>query len=235
MTKHGTYIDGFSGPQEPDRPEMWSAKLVLGNNLLQHFYLFERDNQKVKVLEALKKLHHKKHVELFPGDFNIEIHKFLGSGRIKDKEAAFCLIDQRTFECHWKSIEAIAAHRKTGYKIELFYFLANQWLPRAFSGLRDDSIPERWWGRTDWRILKEMNSHERVMAFVKRFESELHYKYVNPWPINERLGRGHLMYHMIHAADHIEAPRLMRRAYDKAARPEGAASQIELNLQPPSP
>jgi hypothetical protein len=26
ITKHGAYIDGFAGPQEPDKPEMWAAK-----------------------------------------------------------------------------------------------------------------------------------------------------------------------------------------------------------------
>src|SRR5690349_16399390 len=29
VTKHGTYIDGFAGPQEPDKLDMWSAKLVV--------------------------------------------------------------------------------------------------------------------------------------------------------------------------------------------------------------
>jgi hypothetical protein len=27
ITRHGTYIDGFSGPQEPDKHNMWAAKL----------------------------------------------------------------------------------------------------------------------------------------------------------------------------------------------------------------
>jgi len=29
ITKHGTYIDGFAGPQREDQPEAWAAKLVL--------------------------------------------------------------------------------------------------------------------------------------------------------------------------------------------------------------
>jgi hypothetical protein len=29
VTKHGTYIDGFAGPQDTDRPESWAARLVL--------------------------------------------------------------------------------------------------------------------------------------------------------------------------------------------------------------
>jgi hypothetical protein len=29
ITKHGTYIDGFAGPQYEDRPDAWAARLVL--------------------------------------------------------------------------------------------------------------------------------------------------------------------------------------------------------------
>jgi hypothetical protein len=28
VTKHGTYIDGFAGPQQPDDADMWTAKRV---------------------------------------------------------------------------------------------------------------------------------------------------------------------------------------------------------------
>jgi hypothetical protein len=28
ITKHGTYIDGFAGPQEPDKLDTWTAGLV---------------------------------------------------------------------------------------------------------------------------------------------------------------------------------------------------------------
>ena len=33
ITKHGTYIDGFGGPQKFTKPETWAAKLVLENQL----------------------------------------------------------------------------------------------------------------------------------------------------------------------------------------------------------
>ena len=41
VTKHGTYIDGFAGPQQPDDAEMWTAKRVLESEprWLRHFYL----------------------------------------------------------------------------------------------------------------------------------------------------------------------------------------------------
>src|SRR5918999_436676 len=68
VTKHGTYIDGFAGPQEVDRPDMWSAKLVQQE-------------------------------------------------RFSKKEAAFCLLDQRTFQCRWDTVEDLARYKTERYKI----------------------------------------------------------------------------------------------------------------------
>jgi hypothetical protein len=37
------------------------------------------------------------------------------------------------------NVERLANYKRASkYKIELFYFLANWWLDRAFSGLRDE-------------------------------------------------------------------------------------------------
>src|SRR5579862_7358355 len=45
ITFHGTYIDGFAGAQETEKPEMWAAKLVIESQprWLRNFYLFELD------------------------------------------------------------------------------------------------------------------------------------------------------------------------------------------------
>jgi three-Cys-motif partner protein len=56
VTKHGTYIDGFAGPQYIDKPDAWAAKLVLESEprLLRHFYLIEKSPRKVAMLEKLR-------------------------------------------------------------------------------------------------------------------------------------------------------------------------------------
>jgi len=229
ITKHGTYIDGFAGPQEPDKLEMWSANLVLKNELLQHFYLFEQNPKSILLIEKLKQANSSRHIKVFPGDFNVEILKLLKSGEIGRTEATFCLLDQRTFECHWKSIEMLAQYKTSGLKIELFYFLANQWLPRAFSALGDKTIAEQWWERSDWITMTKLDPFKRVQTFMERFKSDLQYKYVTPWPIREKQdGGGHLMYYMIHASDHFEAPKLMRRAYDNAVRHKDLKNQLQI-------
>ncbi|HSK73040.1 MAG TPA: three-Cys-motif partner protein TcmP [Pyrinomonadaceae bacterium] len=233
VTKHGTYIDGFAGPQEPDKPEMWAANLVLKSQpcRMNKFYLFDAVKTQYKALKQLKdewdartltdnqgrKVYRKIQVER--GDFNKLIHKLLSSKVIGQREATFCLLDQRTFECEWSTVQALAKYREPGYrKIELFYFLPNSWQDRALAALkRNPHKAQLWWGRDDWEQLREMGSFQRQQIFCERFRDELGYKYVNPHPIYQReKGGGQVMYYMIHATDHEEAPVLMRRAYNKA-------------------
>ena len=40
--------------------------------------------------------------------FNTKIDEILTNGNISQKQARFCLIDQRTFECRWETIQKIA-------------------------------------------------------------------------------------------------------------------------------
>ena len=65
---------------------------------------------------------------MYAGDVNEEIHTILEEAAIGSNTACFCLIDQRTFECHWATVKAVARHKSEGRKIELFYFLAQGWL-----------------------------------------------------------------------------------------------------------
>jgi three-Cys-motif partner protein len=242
ITKHGTYIDGFAGPQEETKPEMWAARLVLESEprWLKHFYLFDVDETQVDHLQRLKSEQPERdekgrkiyrEVKIYDGDFNTLIHGVLSSGCIKQTEATFCLLDQRTFECHWSTLEALSQYKKQGgNKIELFYFLAVGWLGRALAAVQDKSILEKWWGRSDWDQLLTMRDQRRTEVFVNRFKEELGYKSVKPWPIFERQTGGRIMYYMIHATDHEAAPGLMARAYERAVQPKENAEQIQFEF-----
>ncbi|MFN3973451.1 MAG: hypothetical protein ACK4L4_19205 [Gemmobacter sp.] len=46
-----------------------------------------------------------------------------------------------------------------------------------------------------------------------RFASELGYRYVKPYPIMLDDGGTKVAFHLIHASDHHDAPKLMDRAY----------------------
>ena len=81
-----------------------------------------------------------------------------------------------------------------------------------------------------------MSRRRRVEAFVSRFRDELGYRHVMPWPILERDGSGApVMYYMIHATDHPEAPKLMSRAYHATVSPSGPFEQSKLFVEPKNP
>src|SRR5712671_4892577 len=56
ITHSGTYIDAFAGPQETEKHEMWSAKLVMESNprWLRNFFLFEIKSSQVELLRQLR-------------------------------------------------------------------------------------------------------------------------------------------------------------------------------------
>jgi three-Cys-motif partner protein len=246
ITHHGTYIDGFAGPQEAESAEMWAAKLVLESEprWLRQFFLFDSSAAKVKKLRALvraqparKRGEPQRRVRVRKGDFNRLALGVLRSSAIKEREATFCLLDQQTFECRWSTVAALARHKKTGLKIELFYFLANLWLDRALKAATRPATRRAiraWWGAPDWERLRDMRQPDRARLFAKRLQS-LGYTYAMEWPIYERKGgKGHVMYYMIHATDHPEAPTLMRRAYKNAVNAPEPAEQLEIELGQPS-
>ena len=83
-------------------------------------------------------------------------------------------------------MEKLARYKKSGHKIELFYFLANGWLERALSGQKDLDVLARWWGQDDWTELRKMSRDERRDALVLRMKRDLGYQSVKAWPIYER-------------------------------------------------
>lgn len=223
ITKHGAYIDGFAAPQRRNHKSKCSAKLVLENQpqWIRDFWLCDLDVDGVALLEEIKAEHTAKgrRIEVVPGDFNITIEGILKSGRIKEKTATFALLDQRTFECEWSTVQRIAAHKQER-KIEIFYFFPTGWVDRSIAAIKTGSAEagaERWWGRDDWRELKGINGVERANMLAARFRDELGYKWAHPYAIHDARYKGRTMYHMIHATDHDEAPLLMLRAYRKVS------------------
>jgi three-Cys-motif partner protein len=220
VTRHGTYIDGFAGPQQPDLPQMWAANLVLEawtkEPWLRHYHLFERDPAKVARLVELGKQHPERDVHVYQGDFNQRVGEVLRPDILPLTEAAFCLVDQHTFECRWATLETLARYKRDAYRIELFYFLANSWFVRALDATKDPDRIRAWWGGNDWPRLRDMSGMIRAFLLAERFQKELGYNWASPFAIHERDGHGQVMYYMIHATDHPEATKLMSRAYNEA-------------------
>ncbi len=236
VTKHGTYIDGFAGPQYPRKLDAWAARLVLESEprWLRHFHLCEINQRKFVALGKLRdqqpspqKGEPKRSIKLYNRDFNRAVADILPS--ISEREATFCLIDQHTFECQWTTVEQLARHKR-GQKIELFYFLAAWWFGRAFRSIRDRAQLRRWWGRDDFEKIGNLSSWERAELVCERMRNELRYRHAVPWAIYSKAQGGHIAYHMIHASDHDDAPGLMSRAYRKAVDRKEPPEQFMLEF-----
>jgi three-Cys-motif partner protein len=242
VTKHGTYIDGFAGPQEgkEDAPN-WSARLVLQlePRWLRHFVLIEQDPQRIAYIRhmvrslkptPLRQKH--RDIKIIQGDVNVELPKRLAEYPIKSTEATFCLLDQWTCECHWKTVETVARHKRGERKIELFYFLANSWLSRTLTNTtKNVEHLNLWWGNDGWRKLIKMASYDRAQLVTDRLKSEFGYRFVTPHAIYNRVGGTRIMYFMIHAADHSAAPILMADAYSKAVEPLPDKGDLQLMIE----
>jgi three-Cys-motif partner protein len=233
VTKHGAYIDGFAAPQ--DTPENWAAKLVLESRpaRLREIWLCDISRAGARRLEVLVASQPKiagRRIHVVPGDFNHHVEMILNESNIAEKTATFCLLDQRTFECEWQTLQVLARFKRE-FKIELFYFLGTGWLDRALRATsRNVQRIERWWGKDDWQKLKGMNSRKRAELFCSRFRTELGYKHVYAWEIYSREIGGTVMYHMLHATDHDQAPLLMNRAYRHATNDREAVKRLQRDL-----
>ncbi len=242
VTKHGTYIDAFAGPQhEESRETTWAAKLVLENEpaWLRSFHLFDEDAQQINHLHGLKKHHFaenpdlqgKRVVNVTHGDCNEKLPAFLSANPIRDREATFCLLDQRSTECSWETVKKVAAHKdRSGInKIEIFYFLAQGWIDRTIKSWRND-VEERcvrWWGKNDVMDFLKLRSYDRGRLLADRFKDELGYRHSYPFPIQKEGDRGAIMFWMVHASDHDRAPDLMHQAYRHIGAGGGLDAPIE--------
>ena len=152
-------------------------------------------------------VHHKR------ADCNVWIDQVLASGTIKDKTASFALLDQRSTECQWATVQKLAAHKRGDTKVELFYFFPTGWVHRCLSETKDKTVLRSWWGDDTWQQMEGVSQDQAANMCAKRIQG-LGYRDVKSWPISARDGgAGRTMYHMIHATDHLEAPKLMFRAY----------------------
>ena len=237
VTKHGIYLDLFAGPQRPTDPENWSVRRVLrrrteGNPEIRHYFVCDKNPRQVRRLRNLRRDH--RSFRVYAGDANEHVHAMLRDAPITSKTACFCLIDQRTFQCHWATVEAVARRKREGYKIEIFYFLAQGWLDRAWASTKDTGRLAAWWGNDDYEQFRALQSVERARVFCKRFRDELGYTYAEPFPIYRKGGGSRTMYYMIHASDHPEACSLMSRAY-RLVQPEANAVDLPLPFPEPPP
>jgi three-Cys-motif partner protein len=235
ITKHGVYIDGFSGPQDKGNSESWAAKLVLELQppWMKSFFLCELNKSSFTALGEMVASQPKisgRRVILHNGNFNNWVDEILQSELITDKKATFALLDQRTTECQWGTVRKLSEKKKGDTKIELFYFFPTGWIHRTISASEDHQALDAWWGDKGWCALKDISQSDAAMKMADKIRS-LGYRDVKMWPIcSKDGGAGRTMYHMIHATDHLEAPKLMYRAYKDLIGGVTENTQIPLQL-----
>lgn len=221
VTKGGLYIDGFAAPQSRDHEEAWTARRVLEVKppRLRTFWLCDMEARGLLQLRRLKDQHHRnpssRRVFVMEGDFNQTVKGLLKNDRLRRKSAIFALLDQRNTECHWATVQALAA-RAGRTKIELLYFLGTSWLHRSLSASsRDQRLSEidRWWGGRGWTELKDLPQVLVVKRVADRFAAELGYQFVKAYPITLDEDGSKVAFHLIHASDHPDAPKLMDRSF----------------------
>src|SRR2546428_119751 len=98
----------------------------------QRFLEFFERFQTADVQEPKVKNEPKRETAVFEGDSNPGIRALLERGDVNRNQPTFALLDQRTFQCEWATLQALAAYNKK-LKIELFYFLPNGWLDRSLA------------------------------------------------------------------------------------------------------
>ncbi|MBR9841174.1 MAG: three-Cys-motif partner protein TcmP [Rhodobacteraceae bacterium] len=239
VTRGGLYIDGFAAPQKRDREDAWTARRVLEISppRLRCHWLCDMDPEGVAQLRQLRDKHHnpkkQRRVFVYEGDFNRIVKQILRSDRLTRKAAIFALLDQRTAECHWETVRALAA--RTGrHKIEQLYFFPTSWIHRSIkTSIRPERLSEidNWWGGDGWRKLADISQTEAVKCMAQRFVDELGYPYVNFHPIFQDDKGKKTAFHLIHASSHPDAPKLMSRAYVKIVGDiQGAPSDSQKSL-----
>jgi three-Cys-motif partner protein len=182
------------------------------------------------MLEAQKKIAGRQ-IAHKHGDFNQWIDTVLASGNVTNKTASFALLDQRSTECHWATVEKLATHKQGSTKIELFYFFPTGWIHRAISETKDKSVLDAWWGDGSWKQIESVSQDQASRLCLNKIQA-LGYRDVKSWPISAReAGAGRTMYHMIHATDHLEAPKLMYRAYRNLIGCVPAGEQTKFNFE----
>jgi three-Cys-motif partner protein len=228
VTFRGTYIDAFAGPQEENEfnPENWSAKRLWeanpGSNRkrIDKFELFEQKPKSVKRLKNMvsSTSKDKRSINIHEGDANILVPAFFKERT--PKGPTFCLLDQRSVECHWDTVKQIASYKIKDHKPEIFYFLMASWKDRSLAKRLQCSPEEiaKWWGKDDIQTPKDLTTEQLGAAFTEKFKKELGYKYAYSFPIWDNVNlekKGKTKFFMIHASDHDAATNLMFSAYNK--------------------
>ena len=234
------YLDLFAGePENVDRSSgqeiAGSARIALelANPPFTKLYLFELPQLAERLQERLEH-DFPGRARVIPGDCNETIAMALDELREVRWAPTFAFIDPNGPDCHWRTLEQLAAHRaaeKT--KVELWLLLPDGLFVRTLPiDAKTQVRPEDadritlMYGTDDWRriyearLRGELDAAEARAQYVNlmrwRLESVLGYQWTHQFEVRNQ--NGVPIYHMVFATDHEAGTRIMSALYSKASQ-----------------
>jgi three-Cys-motif partner protein len=156
----------------------------------------------------------------FPEDSNRVIDEMLA--RLPPRAPAFAFLDPEGSELDWKTVEAIAEHKRghSQTKIEQLILFSDMGIARLVNGYPDYVTRvfghQRWKPVSDRRARGEITAEDARTAYVKLYAEglkELGYKTVLDRQITKAAGQP--MYFLLFASDHVAGKTIMDNRFDR--------------------
>lgn len=240
-SKERIYLDLFGGePENVDRttlnPIDGSARIALDTNNppFTRLRFFELPQNAAKLRATLEREYPGRDLRIYEGDCNASIVEALAD--LHHDEIAwaptFAFIDPNGPDCHWATLEALAAHKGPGAKtkVELWMLfpvpLFQRMLPKAGTVREeDDQRITLMYGTLAWHAILEAKLDGQISALEAReeyvnlmrwrLEKILGYRWTHQLLVNNESNRP--LYFMVFATDSDPGKKIMRDLYEKAA------------------
>ncbi len=201
---------------------------------------FEREGKAADLERQLRADYPGRDIRVYGGDCNEQIPRALAELRDLRWAPTFAFIDPDGMEFEWRTLEALADHKrgyggvsrtKREYKVELWILFPTQGLIRTLALDPSKVTPadrrraSRLFGTDEWQAIYDRRRFDQLSAtdakdqYVNllrwRLEEELGYDTTHPLELKNT--RGGTLYHMIFATDAPAGERIMSHLYNEAA------------------
>ncbi|MDX6704708.1 MAG: hypothetical protein QOI48_554 [Solirubrobacteraceae bacterium] len=205
------------------------------------FRFFELGRKAAELEARLRTDYPNRDIKVLQGDCNTTIPAALAELRPLNWAPTFAFLDPDGMELAWKTIAAIAEHKrgyraaaslKPEYKTELWMLFPTSGIVRTLAleeekvSAADEARATRLFGTDRWRPIYELrvadaisgaDAREEYVNLMRwRLERELGYRFTHPFELKNT--RGGTLYHMIFATDHDAGTRIMESIYINAAK-----------------
>jgi three-Cys-motif partner protein len=217
-----------------------AAKALRADARFTRLRYFEQES-KARELEARFEAEYPdRDIKVYGGDCNVEIPKALHDLHDLRWAPTFAFIDPDGMEFEWRTLEALAAHKrgyrspssaKREYKVELWLLFPTQGIVRTLAldagkvRPEDEARATSLLGTEAWRAIYD----QRVEGKLSAHDAKEEYVNLMRWRLSENLGyqrthaleltntREGTLYHMVFATDNDAGDKIMADIYAKRA------------------